>query len=188
MSPSLTAWVSLACVLQPIIRSMEIILMCPWFVFGTGLSVVAESVYQSWSKPLVPSDCVLRSTNKEEGLYTIAGFTSNQAIYEQTMNCQGLCSSLKYKLSALVMIPLLERPSLSSFFPPCLFKPGVEQTGLFSRDGHPAVDYALPPLVFIHHLPLTPAPSLIICPILNPWCRWSSASWSTLGIISSLLS
>lgn len=56
------------------------------------------------------------------------------------------------------MIPLLDRPPPNSSLP-SLLKLGVEQTGLFSREGHTAVDYALPPpLVFIHHLPLYPYP------------------------------
>lgn len=56
------------------------------------------------------------------------------------------------------MIPLLDRPPPHSPLP-SLFKLGVEQTGLLSREGHTAVDYTLPPpLVFIHHLPLYPYP------------------------------
>ncbi len=74
------------------------------------------------------------------------------------MNCEGLCCSLKCQLSPLVMIPLLGRPPpYSSLL--SVFILGVEQTGLFSRKGRTAVDYALPPpLVFIHHLPLYPYP------------------------------
>lgn len=66
------------------------------------------------------------------------------------------------------MIPLLDRlPSHSSL--PSLLKLGAEQTGLFSREGHTAVDYALPPpLLFIHHLPLYPCPLSYYLPHPNP--------------------
>lgn len=70
---------------------------------------------------------------------------------------------------------------MSPSHPPCSslpshFKLEVEQTGLFSGEGDPAVDYSLPPpLLFIHHLPLYPNPLLllfffiiIICPHSNP--------------------
>lgn len=66
------------------------------------------------------------------------------------------------------MIPLLGRPPPHSSLP-SLFKLGVEQTGLFSREGRTAVDYTLPPpLVFIHHLPLFPCPLSHYLPHPNP--------------------
>lgn len=67
------------------------------------------------------------------------------------------------------MIPLLDRPMPHSSLP-SLFRPGAEQTGLFSGEGHTAVDYALPPpLAFIHHLPLYPCLLSHYLPQLNPF-------------------
>lgn len=84
------------------------------------------------------------------------------------MNCESLCCSLKCQLSPLVMIPLLGCSTPYSSLP-SLFKLGAEQTGLFSRKGRTAVDYALPPpMVFIHHLPLYPCPLSHYLPHLNP--------------------
>lgn len=67
------------------------------------------------------------------------------------------------------MIPLLVRlPPYSSI--PSLFKPGAEQTGLFSREGHTAVDYPPPSPTGLYSppAPCTPTPFLIICPHPNP--------------------
>lgn len=63
-----------------------------------------------------------------------------------------MCCSLKMPPS---------HPPCSSL--PSHFKLEAEQTGLFSGEVDPAVDYSLhPPLLFIHHLPMYPY-SFLFC-------------------------
>lgn len=74
------------------------------------------------------------------------------------MNCEGLLLFTKMPTFSSCHDPLVRPPPTPRSTLPSLFKVEVEQTGLFSREGHTAVDYALPPLVFIHHLPHVPLP------------------------------
>lgn len=71
---------------------------------------------------------------------------------------------------------------------PSHFKLEAEQTGPFSGEGDPAVDYTLPPpLLFVHHLPLYPYPLFLSSALIPiPWCLWNSQSASV--IISRFLS
>lgn len=95
--------------------------------------------------------------NKEEEQYTIGGFSFNYAYDKLTINCEGLYCSLKCKLSPLIVILLLNRPPLPCSSFPSLFKLEAEQTGLFSRAGPTAVDYARPPPIALY-APPAPVP------------------------------
>lgn len=102
------------------------------------------------------------------------------------MNCEGLCCSLKDQLSPLVMIPLLDRPPPHSSLP-SLFKLGAEQTGLFSRKGTQQwIMPSLPHWSLSTTCPCTPYPLSHYLPPSQSHCA-SGVSWSTPGIISSLL-
>lgn len=145
---------------------MEINLMCVLGVFLPASVFRLKLCTRPDRECLLPSDCVLNLQIMRKLRTQWLVSVPIKPFYMRTMNCQGLCCSLKCQLSPLVMIPLLDRPWPHSSLP-SLFKLGVEQTGLFSREGHTAADYALPPLVFIHHLPPYPL-FLIICPHPKP--------------------
>lgn len=83
-------------------------------------------------------------------------------------------------LQTMSRVYVLFSKKTPSSHPPCSSLPShfrleAEQTGPFSGEGDPAVDYTLPPplLLFVHHLPLSTLthslPTLfIICPHSNP--------------------
>lgn len=74
------------------------------------------------------------------------------------------------------MIPLLDRPPPHSTLP-SLFKRGAERTGLFSWEGHTAVDYALPPPTSLYAPPAPlPLPPLSLSALSHS--HGASGAWS----------
>lgn len=87
------------------------------------------------------------------------------------------------------MIPLLDRPAPHSSLA-YLFKLGVEQTALLSREGRTAVDYALPPPSGLYSppAPVPLPPFSLSAPSQSHGASGAQSPGPSPGIISSLLS